>query len=448
MVNKPAILVSHTDVRVVILALLCVGAAVGSAQAPLKKPVPPPAVPAAAPPENWPVWGGLRRNFIASSTGLADAWPAGGPRRVWTRALGDGYSAVAAEHGVLYTGYRRGSQDVVVALDAATGKTLWEYAYDAPFKSDYAETVGPGPYAMPQVVGNRVLTASATGRIHSIDKRTGRPAWSHDLYAEQDATRLPFGYSCHGLPYKDTVIYLAGGSATYFGFGRGSAAVAYRQGDGSVAWKNLAFRNAHSSPILITVDGEAQVAALVSDRVIGFSPDTGELLWSHPHATQHGLAIATPVWAEGNVLFVSSAYSGGARALKLAKSGGKTTVTELWHNPRIQLHFGSAIKVDDHIYVSSAHSGPAFMSAVELKTGKIAWQTRDFAKAQLLHADGKLIVLDEDGVLGLARATPHRFEVLSRAAVQKRVSWTPPTLVGTRLFIRDRSSISAFDLGR
>jgi len=448
-VNKSRVPVSDSHVRIVLTALLCAGAVGLAGQRPQKKPQPPPPVSAAPAPraESWPVWGGPRRNFIASSTGLADAWPAEGPPRLWTRALGDGYSAIAEEQGLLYTGYRRGSRDVIVALDAATGKTFWEYAYDAPFKSDYAETVGPGPYAMPQVIGNRVLTASAVGKIHSLDKRTGKPVWSHDLYAEQDATRLPFGYSCHGLPYKDTVIYLAGGAASYFGLGRGSAAVAFRQGDGGVVWKNLAFRNAHSSPILINVDGEAQVATLVSDRVIGFNPDTGELLWSHPHATQHGLAIATPLWAEGNVLVVSSAYSGGARALKLTRSGGKTTVTELWHNPRIQLHFGSAIKVGDHVYVSSGHSGPAFMSAVELKTGKIAWQTRDFAKAQLLHADGKLIVLDEDGVLGLARATPERFQVLSRAPVQKRLSWTPPTLVGTRLFIRDRVSISAFDLG-
>ena len=96
---------------------------------------------------------------------------------------------------------------------------------------------------------------------------------------------------------------------------------------------------------------------------------------------------------------------------------------------------------------AGGHSGPAFMTAVEIKTGRIAWQTRDFAKAQLLYADGKLIVLDEDGVLALARATPERFQVLSRVSLQKRLSWTPPTLVGARLYVRDRATISALDLG-
>lgn len=300
---------------------------------------------------------------------------------------------------------------------------------------------------MPQVLGDRVVTASGAGKIHSLDKRTGSPVWSHDLYAEFAADRLQFGYSCHGLPYKDSLIYLAGGRAPWFGFGQGSAIVAFRQSDGAVVWKNQAFRNAHSSPLLISVNGQAQVVALLADQVIGFSPENGELLWKHEHPTQYGLAVATPVWADGNLLFISSAYGAGSRVLQLNRAGDRTIVKELWHNPRIQLHFGSAIRLGDYIYLSSAYSGPAFMTAVEIKTGRIAWQTRDFAKAQLLHADGKLIILDEDGELGLARATPERFQVLSRLPLLNRISWTPPTLVGTHLYVRDRGSVMALELG-
>ena len=71
----------------------------------------------------------------------------------WARPLGDGYSGIAVEGGVLYTGYRNATNDVIVALDAATGKTIWEFSHAAPFTNSYAEAVGPGPYAMPQVIG-------------------------------------------------------------------------------------------------------------------------------------------------------------------------------------------------------------------------------------------------------------------------------------------------------
>jgi outer membrane protein assembly factor BamB len=390
--------------------------------------------------EDWLVWGGKNRDFLVNSSGLADSWPASGPKKLWSRALGDGYSAIAEEGGVLYTAFRRGSKDVVTALDAATGKTRWEYDYENPFTNSFSEKVGPGPYAMPQVIGDRVVTASSTGKIHSLDKKTGKPVWSHDLYEEFDGTRLQFGYSCHGLPYKDTLIYLSGG--------RGSGAIAFRQSDGAVVWKALQFTNSHSSPLLINVDGQPQVVALTANTVFGFNPDNGALLWTHQHQTPYGLAVSTPVWAPGNLLFVASAYGTGARVLQLSQSGGKTAVKELWSDPHFQLHFGTAIQRDGYIYFSRGYDGPVFMNAVELKTGKVAWQERGFAKAQLLYADGKIILADQDGMLALCKVSPEKFELLSKASVLQSIAWTPPTLVGTTLYVRDRKTIEAFDLGR
>ena len=391
-----------------------------------------------APSRDWLQWGGPRRDFVTPSTGLPTLWPANGPRKLWSRALGDGYSGIAVEGTTLYTAFRRGSQDVVTALDARTGKTLWEYAYQATFQNSYSEAVGPGPYAMPQVVGDRLVTASGIGQVHSIDKKTGRPVWSHDLYREFGGTRLEFGYSCHALPYKDSLILLAGG--------RDAAALALRQSDGAVLWKNMNFRNAHSSPVLIEVDGQPQVVALMASEVIGFSPDNGQLLWQHRHPTENGLAISTPIWAPGNLLLISSAYNGGSRALELRQSGGNTTVKELWHNRRLQSHFGTVIRHGDYVYLSSGHNGPAFMTCVNLRNGEVAWQQRGFAKAQLLGADDKLILLDEDGTLALIEATPKEFRVLAKTPLLQHLSWTAPTLSGANLYLRDRQVLMALDL--
>ena len=79
-------------------------------------------------------------------------------------------------------------------------------------------------------------------------------------------------------------------------------------------------------------------------------------------------------------------------------------------------------------------------------TGAVLWQDRAFARAQLLYADGKLIVLDEDGTLGLATVSPQGLKVLARAQILEHLAWTPPTLVGTTLYVRDRRTIAAYDL--
>jgi hypothetical protein len=96
---------------------------------------------------------------------------------------------------------------------------------------------------------------------------------------------------------------------------------------------------------------------------------------------------------------------------------------------------------------SAGTFGPAFMTGLDVRTGETLWQARGFARASLLHADGKTIIMDEDGDLALARLTPDGMTVLARVSLFETVAWTAPTLVGTTLYVRDRERILALDLG-
>lgn len=146
------------------------------------------------------------------------------------------------------------------------------------------------------------------------------------------------------------------------------------------------------------------------------------------------------------MLFLSSAYNGGARALKLAQSGGKTTVTELWKSNRMRLHHGNAIRIGDTVYGSSGDFGPAPLTAVNVKTGAVQWQDRTFSKANFVLAGGKLIVADEDGTVAMASVSPEGLKVISQAQLLNSNVWTAPALVDTTLYLRDRKNIMALDL--
>ena len=74
---------------------------------------------------SWTQWGGPNRDFVADSTGLAEQWPEAGPRELWSRDLGEGYSAILAEDDRLYTMYRADDQEVVICMNASDGKTIW-----------------------------------------------------------------------------------------------------------------------------------------------------------------------------------------------------------------------------------------------------------------------------------------------------------------------------------
>jgi hypothetical protein len=156
--------------------------------------------------------------------------------------------------------------------------------------------------------------------------------------------------------------------------------------------------------------------------------------------------VFTPLWIKDNLLFYSSAYNGGSRMLRLSKNDGKTVAEELWFNNKMHIHHGNAIRVGDQIFGSSGDFGPAFMTAMDVDTGKILWQDRSFSKATLLYADRKFIILDEEGNLSLARMDIQGLTVISKAALLKSKARTPPSLVGTRLYLRDRQKLLALDL--
>jgi hypothetical protein len=154
-----------------------------------------------------------------------------------------------------------------------------------------------------------------------------------------------------------------------------------------------------------------------------------------------------PVWGGDNLLFFSSSYGNGSRVLRLTREGEKTRVEEVWHNGRVRVHFGSVVRIGDTVYASSGHDGPAPLTAVDVPTGRILWQSREFAKANFVWADGRLILVDQDGHLGLATPTPEGLTVHAKVLMLSPNAWTLPTLVGTRLYARDRKVIMALDAG-
>jgi outer membrane protein assembly factor BamB len=404
-----------------------------------KPPAPAPAPKPASPAPAWTQWGGPHRNFQTEAMGIKDAWPASGPPIVWQRALGEGYSSPSVEDGVLYTMYGRSRQEVVLAANATDGKTLWEYTTPMTFQSDAPE-MGNGPYATPLVVGERVITAGVAGRLQCFEKRTGKLVWTQQLWTDHHGSRMMYGYASSPLAFRDLVIVPVGGA--------GKAVMAFRQADGSVAWSQNNYGNVYSSPILIDVNGLEQVAVVMDGAVIGINPHNGDLQWQVPFKADYSIAVAMPVWGPDNLMFVSSEYNAGSKVIELKRNGLQTVATELWSSNRLRLHHGNAMRIGDAIYFSSGGKGSqAILSAVDARSGKIHWQERSIEKATFVWADQKLITLDQDGNLMIAYPSPQGFKIAAKASLLTHLSWTPPVLVGTRLYIRDRKTLMAVDLG-
>lgn len=262
----------------------------------------------------WTQWGGPNRNFQTEASGLRDSWPASGPRVMWKRTIGEGYSSTIVEDNSLYTMYGKRGEEVVLAANAQTGTTVWEHTTPMTFESDAGREMGNGPYATPLVVGDRLFTAGVAGRLQCFDKKTGKLLWTQQLWSDHGGSRLMYGYSSSPLAFRETIIMPVGGT--------GKALMAFNQADGKVAWSRQDLGNVYSSPLLINV-----------------------------------IEKATFVWA-----------------------------------------------------------------------------------------DQKLITLDQDGNLMIAHPSTQGFKISAKAPLLTHLSWTPPVLVGTRLYIRDRRNMMAVDL--
>src|SRR5687767_5962923 len=123
---------------------------------------------------DWPQWRGPARDGISAETGLLTAWPAGGPRAIWTvTGLGEGYAAVSVAGGRVYTQGQRGSRQYVFALDVNNGAKLWEAATGNTFD----ESRGNGPRGTPTVDGTRIYALSADGVLVCLDAASGKAIW-------------------------------------------------------------------------------------------------------------------------------------------------------------------------------------------------------------------------------------------------------------------------------
>ena len=210
----------------------------------------------------WPRWGGPNGDFTTDGEGIAASWPAAGPRQLWKRVLGEGYSSVAVESGTLYTMYSSGREEIVTALDAVTGKTKWEHKYSTAEGPRMDLSNGQGPHSTPLILGDRVYTIGIRGRMHAFEKTTGRPIWHKELYKDfPGSTEFDRGYAVSPIAYKNTILVKLGGPNHAF--------VALRPQDGSHVWQKHNFGNAPATPVIATMGGQARPVYAVCWRYRG-----------------------------------------------------------------------------------------------------------------------------------------------------------------------------------
>lgn len=419
--------------------------------------------------DDWPGWLGEHRDGVWREEGIVESFPAGGPKVLWRRKIGTGFSGPAVADGRVYVAdrvaqggdptaeqtdnyeLRKGpGVERVLCLRETDGEILWTHKYDCPYNIAYPA----GPRATPTVDGDKVYTLGAQGNLYCLKVSNGDVVWECDLKKAYKLKVPTWGVCAPPLVDGDKLICIVGGD--------GSTVVALNKNTGKEIWRALSSKEpGYSAPIIYTVGKTRQLIVWHGESINSLDPETGKHYWSIPMETWSGMAIATPRLL-GNSLFVM-----GFRhySTMIEMDSEKPAAKVLWRGNK-ELGVAGTLNTpflhEGHIY-ASGHEG--VYRCVNMKTGKRIWETsKPTAKAKthiwasaftvkngeryfLSNDLGDLIIakLSVDGYQEIDRC--HLLEPTGKAGGRKMV-WSHPAFANKRVYARNDKEIICVSLSK
>ena len=391
-------------------------------------------VPAAT---DWPQFLGPTRNGVYAGPPLAETWGASGPKVVWRKQVGQGFAgpAVVGTRVILF--HRVGNEEVVEALDAATGKSIWRYAYPTNYRDDFG--FDEGPRAVPVVADGIIYTFGAQGQLHAIDFAKGTRIWSEDTMKRFGVPKGFFGAGGSPLVENGRVIANIGGEK--------AGIVAFDAKAGKVLWTATDDDASYSSGVGATIGGRRVGVFLTRDSLVGVDPASGTVQFQRRWRARQAASVnaATPI-VVGEQIFVSAEYGPGAGVLRVDGS----QLADAWASDEVlSNHYATSVYHDGHLYGFHGRQeyGPS-LRAVDFRTGMVKWSQDQFRAGSVLLAGDRLLIMREGGELILAPATPQAFRPIARAQVLQGVARPYPAIADGLLYVRNETTLLCLDLRR
>jgi outer membrane protein assembly factor BamB len=437
---------------------------------------------------DWPEFLGPNRDNTSPET-VRDSWPTEGPAIVWQKDVGTGYSAPSVREGMLVLHHRVAADEVVEAMDAAKGTSLWTYAYPSTFRDPYG--FNDGPRCAPLLTMDRCYTFGAEGTLLCLERQTGKLVWRRDTAKDFDIPEAFFGVGSSPVLDDGKLIVQIGGQPN-------SGVAAFDAVTGKTLWENVgektwngelmhrwpgepfakwdvghpAFQKqaSYCTPVLATIRGQRYVFSVTRQGLVALDPATGTHRFSYWFRApqEESVNAMTPV-IQGDLIFISSAYYRSGSVVLRVKPDGRG-VDEVWRSLALEMHWSQPSFVHGYLYGFSGRNEPdGFFRCVELATGKMTWERKEgwpkgnhskmrdgeeapsvFGRGSTIFADGKLIALGECGLLGMFKPDPTKLVEICRWQVPglKYPCWAGPVLSNGRLYLRCEEKLICLDLAK
>jgi outer membrane protein assembly factor BamB len=379
--------------------------------------------------QDWPQWRGPGRDGKVTGFAVPATWPAQFTQK-WKVTVGAGADSTPALAGdKLYVLARQGGDEVILCLDAATGKELWRNQYPVPAVTGPSARDHSGPRSSPAVANGKVVTIGVTGIVSCLDAATGRLVWRKDDY--------PGGYPVY---YTGTSPLLIDGMAiVQIGAPANGGIVAYDLNSGEPKWKWTGDGPGYGSPVVANLAGTRQVVTLTDKLIVGVALADGRLLWQVSYPVQGmGYNAATPI-IDGQKVYISGQRR-GTKAFQIEKQGDAFAAKELWANAQLGVQFNTPVLKDGFLYGLSDNGMYFCLNAA---TGEATWtdsvRRRNYCAIE--DVGPVLIGLTQDGTMTVFQPDEKAFTQVAAIKVDETQTYAHPILAGKRIFVRDVDSL-------
>jgi outer membrane protein assembly factor BamB len=380
---------------------------------------------------DWTQWRGPNRDGAVASFTEPKPWPEQLSQK-WKVEVGLGYATPLVVGNRVYMFARQADNEQMSALDAATGKVLWQTGYPAPFEMQKAAARhGPGPKSTPVFSAGKLYAIGMTGIVTAFDAATGKQLWQ-----KPGSATVPM-YTTHAfspLIERGLVIFHVGGHNE-------GALTAYDANSGDVKWTWRGDGPGYGSPVVVDFGGTRQIVTITQGKLVSVDASSGALLWERDFGSPNFTNSITPI-VYGQTLIVSS-NTVPTMAVSVSKQGNQWVTSTAWENADVPMRMSNGVIVRDMLFSLSTRNMGQYFS-VDVNTGKTLWMSegRQAGNAAIIRAGDVVFSLEDDGELVVFRPGPTAFDMVKRYKVADTESWTQPTISGNRIFVKDVSTLA------
>lgn len=350
------------------------------------------------------------------------------PPVAWKIRVGQGFAAPVVAQGKLLVFHREGSEEVLSAIDPATGARLWNAAAETAYRDDFG--FDEGPRAAPVVDSGRVFVYGAEGLLRAHDLATGRLLWRVDVMKKYAVEKGFFGAAGSPVVFGGRVMINAGG--------RDAGVVAFDASTGKELWRATSDGASYSSGVVSVLNGKPAAVFFTRNGLLVLNPADGAALHQARWRSRSNASVnaATPI-VEGNRIFVSASYGTGAMLMDAA------SWKPVWSgDDSLSNHYATSVKAGEFLFgFHGRQEMGQELRCVEWATGKVRWSESGLGAGTILPAAGRLLAVTERGELILLDASADRFRPLARAAVVSGTVRAYPALANGLIYIRNENSL-------